>query len=133
VGGIVVEHRTRIYFDIANRWTVPPCNEWNSRNNNRERVRRTVRVQSRRFYYNCVCPRKSVGVPTLQLSDFALFLPSVYTNWRGIYFAELKLWSTRGEINGWTVCFMNYAKIGLPKGTYAKHVFCDTTCVFHIY
>lgn len=79
-----------------------------------------------RFYYNCVCPRKPVGVLLLQLSDFAVALPSVYANWRGIYFAELEPCSIRGEINGWTVCSMNYEDRITERNPRRKHIFCDT-------
>lgn len=133
MGGIAVEHRTRILWYRESMHGTAMCNEWNSRNNNRGRVRRTVRIQSWRFYYNCVCPRKSVGVPTLQLSDFALSLPSVYMNWRGIYFAELKLCGVHAvELMDEQHAHEREDRI-TERNLRAKHAFCDATCVFHIY
>jgi len=132
VRGIAVEHRTRVYFDIANRWTALSY----VMNEILETICRTDSSHSWRFYYNCACPRKPVGVPTSQLSDFALAFPSVYANWRGIYFAELELCGVCAWINGWTACSMNYAKIGLLKGTYARNISFVTwhyASIIHIY
>lgn len=77
--GITVVHWTRVLWYRESDYNDAVIhNEWNSRNNHRQRVRCAVERQSLRFYYNRVCPHKPIGVRVLQLSNFAPVLPSVY-------------------------------------------------------